>query len=121
MAYGEFRDGFDKDKYDRRFVYYGIRYIIENYVNRQWTMRDVDCVAKFYSTHNAPMFSDYPFPKELFEKFVRVCDTCACDLPAQYFNQAKSCWIDRLFRLQIVGKQRLLPCTNRIFTRRYSV
>jgi hypothetical protein len=72
VAYGEFRDGFDKDKYDRRLVFYGMRYIIDNYVNRQWTMRDVDCVAKFYSTHNAPFFSDYPFPKELFQKFVRV-------------------------------------------------
>ena len=70
VAYGEFRAGFGGDKEDTRIVAYGIRYLIENFVSKQWTQKDVDDAALFYSTHNAPFFTDYPFPKDLFSKFV---------------------------------------------------
>jgi hypothetical protein len=32
--------------------------------------------VKFYATHNAG-FTEYPFPKDIFLKFVRVCAFCA--------------------------------------------
>lgn len=70
VAYGEFRAPYNKDESDSRFVYYGIRYIIENFVAVQWTEEDVELADKFYSTHNAG-FQPYPFPKDLFLKFVR--------------------------------------------------
>ena len=35
--YGEFRQGYDKDAADTRTVFYGLRYILENYVLRRWT------------------------------------------------------------------------------------
>ncbi len=46
--YGEFRSGFEKDTGDTRLVFYGMRYIIENFVARQWTQRDVDEAALFF-------------------------------------------------------------------------
>lgn len=46
--YGEFRGGFNKDSKDTRFVYYGMRYIVENYLLRQWTMKDVEQADIFY-------------------------------------------------------------------------
>ena len=70
VAYGEFRGPFAKDPEDSRFVFYGIRYIIENFVAVQWTEHDVELAAGFYSTHNAG-FQPYPFPRDLFMKFVR--------------------------------------------------
>jgi nicotinamide phosphoribosyltransferase len=72
-AYGEFRRGFNKDKEDTRFVFYGIRYIITKYVGVQWTLADVERADDFYKTHNAG-FSAYPFPKDLFLKFVKEND-----------------------------------------------
>jgi hypothetical protein len=42
VAYGEFRGPFQKDKEDSRFVFYGMRYIIDTYVSRQWTEEDVE-------------------------------------------------------------------------------
>lgn len=42
VAYGEFRQGFNKDKTDTRMVAYGIRYLVENYIAKPWTMEDVD-------------------------------------------------------------------------------
>ena len=47
-----------------------MRYIIENYVSVQWTELDVEQAAAFYSTHNAG-FTPFPFPRDLFLKFVR--------------------------------------------------
>lgn len=67
VAYGEFRGPFEKDKEDQRLVWYGIRYIIETYVARQWTVWDVEIASKFFQTHNAG-FTDFPFPKDLFMK-----------------------------------------------------
>lgn len=67
-AYGEFRKAmFDND---HRIVFFGGRYYTETFLNRQWTMEDVDAAALFYSTHNVP-FTPYPFPEELFRKFIR--------------------------------------------------
>ena len=68
-AYGEFRKPFEGME-DERIVFHGIRYIVENYLNRQWTERDVEKAALFYSTHNVPL-TEYPFPKALFLKAVR--------------------------------------------------
>lgn len=70
VAYGEFRSPFAKDPEDSRFVFYGMRYIIDNYVAVQWTEQDVEMADMFYSTHNAG-FKPFPFPKDLFLKFVR--------------------------------------------------
>ena len=69
VAYGEFRWPFERGN-DNRFVFYGIRYVIENYLNKQWTLRDVEEAENFYKTHNAG-FTPYPFPKELFIKFIK--------------------------------------------------
>ena len=46
--YGEFRCGFNRDTEDTRMVVYGIRYLLETYLLRQWTVRDVEMAAKFY-------------------------------------------------------------------------
>lgn len=37
--YGEFRQGYDKDTADTRVVFYGLRYILEQYVCRRWTQQ----------------------------------------------------------------------------------
>ena len=46
--YGEFRRGYGGDKEDTRLLVYGIRYIVENYVSRQWTEEDVLRADLFY-------------------------------------------------------------------------
>lgn len=71
VAYAEFRNGFDKDVQDTRLVFYGIRYLLEAFIARQWTQKDVDNAAAFFSTHMAPGFTDFPFPKDIMNKFVR--------------------------------------------------
>ena len=38
-------------------------------MNRRWTKEEVEKAALFYSTHNA-MKTPYPFPKDLFLKFI---------------------------------------------------
>lgn len=48
VQYGEFRSGFDRDTHDTRMVVYGIRYILETYLLRQWTVEDVEKADKFY-------------------------------------------------------------------------
>lgn len=48
MQYGEFRGGFDKDKEDTRLVFYGVRYLVENYVSRRWTMEDIEKAVVFH-------------------------------------------------------------------------
>lgn len=62
VAYGEFRAPYAKDPEDSRFVFYGIRYIVENYIGVPWTEQDVELADKFYATHNAG-FAPFPFPK----------------------------------------------------------
>ncbi len=46
--YGEFRQGFNKDKVDTRMVNYGIRYLVENYISKPWTREDVAMAEAFY-------------------------------------------------------------------------
>lgn len=71
VAYGEFRQGYNKDKADTRMVAYGIRYLIEHYIAKPWTMRDVDLAEAFYKQHMGPGFTEFPFPRSMFEKFVK--------------------------------------------------
>ena len=71
-AYGEFRTGMS-GMGDNRFVFYGLSEIVEKYLERQWTVSDVERAALFYGTHNAN-FSAYQFPKELFLKFIAEND-----------------------------------------------
>jgi nicotinic acid phosphoribosyltransferase len=69
MAYGEFRSSYDKDPNDERLLFYGIRYIIENYVAKKWTVQDVEKASNFFKYHN--INREFPFPKELFLKFIQ--------------------------------------------------
>ena len=48
LQYAEFRTGFDKDKDDARLIFFGLRYILENFVSRQWTQADVTKAALFF-------------------------------------------------------------------------
>eukprot|EP00158_Paraphelidium_tribonemae_P004455 Partr_v1_DN26764_c0_g1_i4_m8754 putative nicotinamide len=73
VAYGEFRQAFDKDVVDTRIVCHGIRYIIENYIDKRWTVEQVEKSSSFFATHNAG-YRPFPFPKELFLKFIREND-----------------------------------------------
>lgn len=72
VAYGEFRREPGWADYEK-LVFYGIRYIVEEYLYRRWTQQDVDIAADFYRQHNAGN-TQYPFPEELFRKFVREND-----------------------------------------------
>ena len=73
VAYGEFRQSFEKDPEDSRILFYGLRYLIENYVAKRWTMEMVEQSARFFATHNAG-YTDFPFPRHLFEKFITEND-----------------------------------------------
>ena len=53
MQYGEFRSGFDRDTEDTRMVVYGIRYLLETYLHRQWTVEDVEKADKFYRSESS--------------------------------------------------------------------
>lgn len=48
VQYGEFRVGFNKDALDTRVVSYGIRWLIDHYISKQWTQHDIDCAEIFY-------------------------------------------------------------------------
>ena len=48
LQYGEFRHGYDKDKKDTRILFYGLRYIIETYLCRQWSLEEVERASKFF-------------------------------------------------------------------------
>ncbi|KAJ1898163.1 hypothetical protein LPJ66_002928 [Kickxella alabastrina] len=69
VAYAEFRHGFGNDSSDERMVFYGLQYIVDQYINRQWTAEDVEMSSHFFSTHNTG-HTAFPFPKELFLKFI---------------------------------------------------
>lgn len=58
---------------DRRLVHYGVQYLVERWLQRRWTLDDVERAAKFYRTFNAG-FTPHPFPRELFERFVTEND-----------------------------------------------
>lgn len=53
--------------------FFGIRHYIDNFVARKWTRSDVDAAEAFFKTHNAG-FTSYPFPKDLFNKFIAEND-----------------------------------------------
>ncbi|GMH45188.1 hypothetical protein BSKO_13145 [Bryopsis sp. KO-2023] len=74
VAYGEFRCGYNKDTEDTRLVWHGLRYILETFVQRQWTLDDLEKASKFYSTHMLPFSTEFPFPKELFRRFITEND-----------------------------------------------
>lgn len=74
VAYGELRQGFDNDPADTRQVFFGLRYILENYVYRRWTLQDVELADAFFAGHRAPDFSAFPYPRELFLKFIAEND-----------------------------------------------
>lgn len=68
VAYGEFRAPYEGDKSDTRFIYYGIQYLLDNFINVRWTEQDVERADLFYKTHNAG-FTPYPYPKVLVHLF----------------------------------------------------
>jgi len=77
------------------------RYIIENYVNRKWTLDEVHNAEKFYTTHNAG-YEHFPWPKDLFEKIVTVDNSfilCATPEPDMFFA--------------LIGTQRILAFEDR--------
>ena len=73
IAYGEFREPMQgmmtNDKQDNRFVFYGMRHYVDNYVSKKWTRHDLVMAEMFFSTHNSQGTS-YPFPRDLFENFI---------------------------------------------------
>ncbi|OMH79964.1 Nicotinamide phosphoribosyltransferase, partial [Zancudomyces culisetae] len=73
VCYGEFRTSYEKDSEDHRIVYYGMRYIITEYIAKKWTIEDVERTENFLKTFNAVQ-TPFPFPKHLFEKFIREND-----------------------------------------------
>ena len=48
LQYGEFRQGYAKDEKDTRVLFYGIRYILETYLHRRWTVEDVEKASLFF-------------------------------------------------------------------------
>jgi nicotinic acid phosphoribosyltransferase len=74
VAYGEFRRGYDGDTVDQRIVWFGFRYVLEHFIERRWTKEDVDLADRFYKTHQAPLYSPYPYPRHLFLKFIEEND-----------------------------------------------
>ncbi|KAJ3356109.1 hypothetical protein GGF32_001690 [Allomyces javanicus] len=73
VAYAEFRAPYNKDHHDHRIVWYGMRYLVEQYLAKQWTAADLALADQFFSTHNAG-FTPFPFPRDLFRKFITEND-----------------------------------------------
>ena len=69
VAYGEFRKPYPSVD-DDRIVLFGTRYVVENVLNHKYTVEEVEAADKFFKTHNAG-FTPYPFPKDLFLKFIK--------------------------------------------------
>ena len=59
MAYCEFRKSFEGDEADQRIIFYGFKQIIEEYLNKKWTIQDVEKSINFLETHNIG-FTPYP-------------------------------------------------------------
>jgi nicotinic acid phosphoribosyltransferase len=72
VAYGSCRTGY-KGMPDDRLVMYGMDYIIDNYISRQWTMQDVEIAKKHYAKHNVGN-TPYPWPEDLFIRIVEECN-----------------------------------------------
>ena len=69
VAYGEFRTSYSGDPDDHRFVFYGLRYVIEEVLSVQWTVEDIDSAERFFSTHSAGN-GPFAFPRDLFLSFI---------------------------------------------------
>src|SRR5262245_13758970 len=67
VAYGEFRSGLSAE--DTRIVVTGVRYIVEHYLHHRWTHQELDILGTYMSTHSAGGVP-YPWPEDLFRKFV---------------------------------------------------
>ncbi|PSC68478.1 nicotinate phosphoribosyltransferase [Micractinium conductrix] len=74
VAYGEFRRGYYGDAADTRLVVWGLRYILEHYVARRWTREEVELADRFYAGHRAPSAAPFPYPRDLFLKFIEEND-----------------------------------------------
>lgn len=72
VAYGEFRKSYPGIN-DNRIVFYGIRYIIDRYLNRQWTLDDLFQAEKFCERHNAGL-APFALPTDLFESIISECN-----------------------------------------------
>ncbi|KAJ3124614.1 hypothetical protein HK100_011181 [Physocladia obscura] len=75
VAYSEFRQPYNGDTEDARIVLYGIRYIIDAYLNKPWTQSDLDKAVLFFKTHRSSLDSTtphapFPFPQHLFQKII---------------------------------------------------
>lgn len=72
VAYGEFRQPYNKCQ-DERFIFWGSRYFVEQYLSHQWTEAELEAAEKFYSFHNAgnDPSKPFPWPKDLFTKMVK--------------------------------------------------
>jgi len=73
VAYGEFREPMKgmmtNGIQDNRFVFYGMRHYVDNYISKKWTRDDILMAEIFFSTHNSQS-TQYPFPRDLFESFI---------------------------------------------------
>ena len=73
VAYGEFREPMKgmmtNGMQDNRFVFYGMRHYVDNYIAKKWTRGDLLMAELFFSTHNSRS-TQYPFPRDLFESFI---------------------------------------------------
>lgn len=81
LQYGEFRVGFNKDVEDTRVVSYGIRWLIDHYISKQWTQHDIDCAEIFYryafATHHPRSSVGSPYRSDLYRSYacIQVCMT----------------------------------------------
>ena len=48
LQYGEFRTGLDNDAEDTRVVVFGVRFVVEQILQRKWTLREVEDAERFY-------------------------------------------------------------------------
>jgi nicotinic acid phosphoribosyltransferase len=67
-AYGEFREPF-KGMADNRIVVYGLRYYIQQFVERLVTKADLTQCANFYSLHGLGS-SAFAYPEKMFQEIV---------------------------------------------------
>jgi nicotinic acid phosphoribosyltransferase len=68
VAYGEFRKAFPGLE-DDRIVWYGMRHIVEHWLEKQWDHEQLAYLDYFMSTQNAGS-TPYPYPREQFVKFI---------------------------------------------------
>jgi nicotinamide phosphoribosyltransferase len=66
-AYGEFRKPLFED--DHRIVFYGLTYLVETYLNKQWTANELFEAKRLMSNHY--LGSQYPFPEELLWRVIK--------------------------------------------------